>query len=109
MWSSAEMTVYFRSARGGSGRKVTVRGPSRPAVHSELASRSSIDNTGCSSTLVISRYLMVGAGLGGQRARLGGQLAFGYLAPGRAGKLVHHDQVLRIVLFGGFLPGQEVE
>src|SRR5438093_3089332 len=25
MWSSTEITVYLRSARGGSGRKVTVR------------------------------------------------------------------------------------
>lgn len=47
MWSSAEMTVYRRSARGGSGRKVTFFSPFSPllaVVHSELARRSSMDS-----------------------------------------------------------------
>src|ERR1700677_2799328 len=46
MWSSAEMTVYFLSAFGGSGRKVTVRSPARPPlVKLRFDVRSSIEIT----------------------------------------------------------------
>src|ERR1035441_7639168 len=109
MWSSAEMTVYFRSARGGSGKKVTVLGPSWPAVvHSELARRSSIDNMARSS-LGIAQLILVDPHRGGQRASPGGQLAFGQLAPGRAGQPVEDHEALRIVLLRGSLLGQELD
>src|SRR6185437_10441693 len=41
-WSSTEMIVYFRSRRSGSGRKVTVRRPSRPALVNDGVSSCSI-------------------------------------------------------------------
>src|ERR1700733_15673947 len=102
------MTVYFRSARGGSGREVTDRGPPLPAVvHSELARRSSIDSMACS--FVGDGLAADGRRTGGQRAGVSGQLALGHLAPRRAGKLRQHDQMLGIVLLRGPLSGQEVD